>query len=163
MPDLLPDGSMVAPMTVVNPTNGRTAIAVARIDTGDDIALIDPSVANTLALVANGQTTVEGVSGQPVVTPLYTVDFNLGASGYASSVQVAGFPGLARVMGITLLAGDDLLNRGVLVRDGPGGFWSFTTAGGVAVPPGPNWWAIGAAVAGIGGGVALWHGIRRGR
>ena len=160
MPSLI-GGAMVRSLTVVNPVNGRTAGALTRIDTGDDVALLDPSIIQTLGLVPQGSVTVEGVDGQPVQAQLYTVDVSLGPDGYAANVQVAGYPGLASTLGVGLLTGDTLLDRGFLWRDGPGRQWGFTVVGGLSAPAPVNPWAVAGGALGLVGLAAVVVALRK--
>lgn len=146
-------------VTVVNPATGLTAGALARFDTGDDIALIDPSVLSSLGPVQPvGTDTVQGIGGAPISGSVYLLDLSLGPEGYIAGVRFVAVP-IAGSLGIGVLAGDNVLNSGVLLRDGPGRFWSFTATGSTPGPASSVWPTVGflGALAGL---AALAVGLR---
>lgn len=153
---------MTRSAVIVNPVTGVPATVLTRIDTGDDIPLIDENIVGPLGLVPHGSVSVEGVAGVPDTVNLYLVDVSLGHDGYAAGVQVAGYKGLARSIGVSLLTGDTLLDRGFLWRDGPGRQWGFTIVGsGVSTSAGPSPWIVGGGALALAGIAAVAVGLRR--
>lgn len=155
MPKLV-GGAMLVTARVVDPTNGRGGYGVMRIDSGDDIAIIDPSLMNSIGVVPVAHAQVEGIDGQPVTVPVYHIDVDLGSMGYLTNVEAFGLN--ISGLGYAGLFGDNELNQGVLVRDGPAQTFSFT--GTSAVPPSPPSYGMPLAIAAVGlAGVAtaaLW-------
>lgn len=151
----LDHGRMILAARVLGPTGA--AYARLRVDTGDDLTLVSPTV-----LLATGATPIAiadivGIDGLPVQAPVYVVDLDLGPGlGLLQQVRVVGYPlSDTRWDG---LFGDNLLDRCLLTRDGPSGTWSLQVV--EATPPTPPTHrrllaAAGAAAVLIGSGLAL--------
>lgn len=149
MPSIV-GGMLTRGVQIVNPANGKAAGAVGLFDTGSSLVLVDPMVISTIGAVPNGTEPIQGVGGGPESGYLYRLDIDMGTSGTVSAVRCVSIP-IAASLGVGVLAGADLLDRGVLVRDGPGGFWSFTAAQGAVVPATPSPWLIGGGLVGLAG------------
>lgn len=151
MPKLV-GGAMLTTARVVDPTNGRGGYGVMRIDTGDDIALIDPSLMNSIGVLPTAHTQVEGIDGQPVTVPVYHIDVDLGSMGYLVNVEALGLN--IQSLGYAGLFGDNELDQGVLVRDGPARTFTFTTT--LAIPPAPPSYNTPFTIAAVGiAGIAV--------
>lgn len=149
MPRLV-GGAMTATVRIVDPASGRAGYGLVRIDTGDDVAIIAPSLMAAIGVQPVGHTDVEGIDGKPIPVPIYRIDVDLGRDGYLTNVEAYGLD--IRALGYAGLFGDNELDQGILVRDGPAGSWSFTATAALP-PPGPSYGvpiAIGAiGIAGI--------------
>jgi len=129
MPQLAGNGAMILVVRVVDPKTGRSAYGRFRVDTGDDIVLCNPALISAIGATPVSTSTVQGIDGSPVEVREYILELDLGQMGFLTDVQVMGL-NLAS-LGYDGLLGDNALDQGVLVRDGPGRTWSFA-AGGVA-------------------------------
>lgn len=151
----LSSGAMLTTARLVDPVGGRASYGLFRVDTGDDIVIANPHVIQSAGATATGQMQVEGIDGRPLAVPIYTLDVDLGPMGYVQGVTVLGLD--ISALGYQGLIGDNLLDHGVLVRDGPGKAWSFTAAG---YRPSPPPYPIALAIAGVGiaavAAAALW-------
>lgn len=157
----LQSGAMTMNARVVDPVTGRAGYGLVRVDTGDDIALMSPSLLQTIGAVPVSSTEVEGIDGKPLSVQKYQVDIDLGGDGYLVNVEVLGL-GLAS-LGYAGLFGDNELDQGILIRNGPARTWTFTASGPIAPPANP--FPIAAAITGVGGlailTAALWPRQRR--
>jgi len=135
---------MLANVRLVDPTTKLGAYGLVRVDTGDDIAIADPSLIASTGAQPTDQTEVQGIDGQPVQVPLYHLDIDLGAGSYISDMEVMGLN--ISALGYAGLFGDNLLDHGILVRDGPAQTWSFT---GISTPV-ANPFPTALTIAGVG-------------
>lgn len=118
-------GSLRLAAWIRNPTGSRqVAAAQLRIDTGAELAIVDPRILAALAVRPVGTQTLQGVTGATRSAPLYRVDLDLGPGGRLTQVLVAGIP-LPAAAGADGLFGDNLLRRGILVYNGPANTWTF--------------------------------------
>jgi hypothetical protein len=148
-----PNGAMLMPIRLVNPANGEAVYGLGRIDTGADLALLDPRLATAIGAPDFGSGRVEGIDGTPLTDPLYQIDLDLSASGFIPEVTWIGQP-LSAQFGFDALLGCNVLDEGVLVRDGPGGSFSFIVTAYPAPPPAQlpvvTVLAVGAMLIGLG-------------
>lgn len=140
----LQSGSMLTNARVVDLSTGQGSYGLFRIDTGDDIAIIDPSILATIRAQPIGHTDVQGIDGQPLSVPKYVVDVDLGSMGYIYNVECLGLSIAA--LGYAGLIGDNELDQGLLVRNGPAQSWSFTSSTAPLQSP----FGLPLAVAGVG-------------
>jgi hypothetical protein len=150
MPSISPSGALVIPVRVVNPATGLSATGRFRIDTGDDVTLIDPALARAVGALAAGSSGVIGVGGGIEQDPQYVLDLDLGDAGYVAGVQCIGQSVAA--LGYDGLLGDNVLDLGLLVRDGPAG--QFTLVVGPPSPARQSALGTDIAVAAVALGVA---------
>ena len=155
MPDLT-QGKMLLSVRVVDPTSGRGAYGSFRVDTGDDVALVDPAILAAIgaSLTPTGTVGIVGVDGQPINAPSYLLDLDLGPDGYLPGVTLVAMP--LGGLGYSGLIGVNVLKRGLLMLDGPDGEWQFTVgppkSASVAWLP---WTAVGAGL-GLLGAAVFW-------
>ena len=135
MPALTASGAMLVTVRVVDPHTRRAAYGTFRVDTGDDIVLVNPAILSAIGASPIATSTVQGIDGSPVEVREYDLDLDLGQMGFLGNVRVMGLN--VQQLGIDGLLGDNALDQGVLVRDGPGRTWSFSTAttGQAVTPP----------------------------
>lgn len=160
MPNLS-NGQMLLSIRVVNPSTGAATYARVRIDTGADTALISPALAKSIGVASTGTQQVVGVDGQVINAPVYVLDVDLGVSGYLQSMAFLGMD--LSDLGLDGLFGDDLLNQGVLVRNGPDrSFYFVSAAPGVVLPQQKSEPLAVAILAGMAGlallGAAIYYG-----
>ena len=147
MPSLSSTGAMLATVRVVDPATWRGAYALVRVDTGDDITIVSPSVLASAGAVPTSHSSVEGIDGTAIRVPTYHVLLDLGQGQLLGPLEVLGLD--MSPLGVDGLLGDNALDEGVLVRDGPTRTWSFAPV--VSSPPPPNYtWAILLALLGAG-------------
>ncbi len=153
------DGSMLVPVTVTNPDTGKSADAVFRIDTGSDFTAVCLLVAQKIDARPGNFRDVQGVDRDPITAPVYAVDLTVQGCPLGR-VEMIGldFTGL----GYAGLIGNDVLDRGLLVRDGESGNWyltigSGTCAGTCSTRPAGSYlvaWFLGLAL-GVAGALLL--------
>ncbi len=114
-------GAMTLQAKIVNPDTGQSKDADFRIDTGADISAICLYYAEDLALKPKRFTVVSDADGEPLDVPVFVVDLALSGC-YLRNVEVIGLD-LSR-SNCAGLIGDNVLDKGILVRDGNS--WSFT-------------------------------------
>jgi len=118
-------GSMLLTARISAPDRPAAGVWVRlRVDTGATWAVVDPAVLRGLGLTPCGVDLVQGLGGPATPAPVYVVTLDLGASGRLDRVPVVALPIPADV-GVQGLFGDNLLDRGLLIRDGPRRQWSF--------------------------------------
>ena len=119
-------GSMFIPVRVTNPKTGKSADTVFRIDTGSDYTALCMGIASKIDARPSDFVMVQGVDRDPVDAPVYKLDLDVQGCP-VGKVQVIGldFSG----MDYGGLLGNDVLDRGLLVRDGEAGRWYFYLPG----------------------------------
>jgi hypothetical protein len=155
----LASGRMYTTVRLLGPAG--PAYARLRVDTGDDLTLVAPAALAPLGAVPVSFTTVVGIDGRPALIPWYDLDVelvDLAPGQTIRDVRVAAYQVSEEADG---LFGDNLLDRGVLVRDGPNRSWTFALA--EAGPPQPTSpraaLAVLAGTAGITGAALLAAGL----
>lgn len=128
MPALDETGYAIIPFTVIDPRTGNSTYARGLIDTGDERAIIDPSIVQRLGLTPTGYTQVVDVSGSLVAAPTYDVALDFGSAGSLASVHVIGME--VRHLGVDALIGVNVLQYGILVYNGLLGEFQLTIGGG---------------------------------
>ena len=126
MPALTPDGSLILTARIRNPARPDfPGVWVRlRVDTGDTVALLDPSILRSIQATPTGRTaTVQGIAGAPIHAPSYRVDLDLRDGGTLRQVEVLAWP--IPDPAAQGLFGDNLLQHGVLTIVGPTGTGSF--------------------------------------
>lgn len=111
---------MVLQAKIINPDNGRGKDADFRIDTGADVSAVCLYHAEDLGLKPKRFTVVSDADGEPMEVPVFVVDMDIHGC-RLSGVEVVGLD-LSR-SNCSGLIGENILSRGVLVRDGNS--WSF--------------------------------------
>jgi len=106
---------------VINLKNGRSAEVTFQIDTGADVSVVDLSFAQAIGAIPSEWTTILDVDGTPIAAPIYKVMLVLDNCDLGT-VKLVGLnlPG-----GRQGLIGNDILDRGLLVRDGRMKQWFF--------------------------------------
>ncbi len=162
----LNNGAAELPVYIVNPATGLRSQGLALVDSGDQIVLCNPALAQAVGAIRTNTDSLEGVVGQPVSDPQYTLDLDLGPAGYVANATLIG---QATGLGYAILIGQNALGTGVFLYDGPGG--TFTLDLGISAPPPSSNRGLGIAaivaaavgVIGLGIGLALEHEAERGR
>ena len=115
--------SMSVQGMVANPATGASSAAKMRIDTGADVSVICLAIADKIGVSPQRFRTVIDVDGNQVEAPVFVVDIYLADSCELKNVEVAGLD--LTGTGYTGLIGSNILNKGLLVRDGYSGSWYF--------------------------------------
>jgi len=153
----LHNGAMILDTRIVNPSSPSMATyASVRIDTGDDVALLDPAIISAIGATPTGSVMVMGLDGRVYQAPTYTLDVDLGSGGYLAGVTFAAVD--VSDLGVQGLFGDNELDRGVLVRNGPAKSFDFVVAEPSAGAPSPPNYGLAAAalVTLVGFGAMAW-------
>lgn len=100
----------IVPLRIGNPGDGTAVLAPGLVDSGADCTLIPPSLARRLRLPAVGRIEIEGVGGGGGSTTVYAAFLEVAESGFLA--RLAAF-------GEEVIVGRDLLNRIVILLDGP--------------------------------------------
>ncbi|MGH9382589.1 MAG: aspartyl protease family protein [Thermoanaerobaculia bacterium] len=100
----------ILPLRIGNPGDGTAVLAPGLVDTGADCTLIPPSMARRLRLPAVGRIEIEGVGGGGGSAAVYAAFLEVAESGFLA--RLAAF-------GDEIILGRDLLNRVVILLDGP--------------------------------------------
>ncbi len=148
MPNLQARAALVA-FQAINLQNGKQAGGTARVDSGADISLVDLTVLNAVGASQTGSIEVQGIDGNAVQMPLYTVDLNFGNYGYIQNAVVAGDDGLVSRDGYPALIGTDLLSSGSFDYFGTNQTFDLQVGIGTGVPINeiPSWLLPGGIVA----------------
>lgn len=112
----------VVPLRVADPRGEDAVLARALIDTGADCTLIPASIAGGLRLPLIDRIEITGVGGGGGRVPVY-----------AGRVEVAGMTTLARLVAYEdqVILGRDLLDRVVVLLDGPRSRLRLSSTGGL--------------------------------
>lgn len=121
------NGSMLVPGRMVNPENGKSVDLTFRIDTGSDFTAVCLYLASKIDAKPIDFTSVQGVDRDPITAPVFRVDLSLQECS-VGKIDVIGldFTGL----NYAGLIGNDVLDMGLLVRDGETGHWYFAIGSG---------------------------------
>jgi predicted aspartyl protease len=100
----------ILPLRIADPSGAIDCAVPGFVDSGADCTLIPATLAQQLRLPVVGQLEIVGVGGGRGIAPIH-----------AASVQVAGTNFLTRLVAFEdeVILGRDLLNRIVLLLDGP--------------------------------------------
>lgn len=120
-------GAMLAPGRIVNPQTGKNTETRFMVDTGSDFTAICLLLAQQIDLKPEDWVLAQGVDRDPFTAPVFTVDLLL-QDCPIGTVRVVGLD--MQGLGYGGLIGNDLLDRGLLVRDGETGHWYFALASG---------------------------------
>lgn len=118
---------MLADVTVINPQDGRTKNARFMVDTGSDVSAICILIAEDMGLKPVDFSSVMDADGQPIDVPVYEADIIIGKC-TIRRVKLFGLD--LRGTGHQGLIGSDILDRGILIRDGVSCSWQFSVDGG---------------------------------
>jgi hypothetical protein len=143
----LTGGAALVGATFTDPASGKSARGLLRIDTGDDISITDPSIIAATGAQPTGSAMVQGVFGQPVPVPQYTLDVALDTGGVLEGVTVLGSP--TGQLGYGGLLGVNELKQAVFVYDGPSGWFDLYVPGSQPVqePSSSDWILYGSIAA----------------
>jgi hypothetical protein len=151
-------GAMLAPSRIINPRTREHVETRMMVDTGSEFTAICLLLAQKINLRPVDWCLVQGVDRDPFTAPVFNVDLVL-QDCPVGNVDVLGldFTGL----GHGGLIGNDLLDRGLLVRDGETGHWYFALASGSCAStcttrvPWQHYALAGAAGLVVGAGIVL--------
>lgn len=115
------DGAMMFQAKIINPDTGQSADANFRIDTGADVSAICLVMADRIGVKPKGFCTIYDADGEPMEVPVFVVDMDIHGC-RLNGVEVVGLD-LSR-SNCSGLIGDNILDHGVLIRDGNS--WSFS-------------------------------------
>jgi len=112
---------MLVPGKVINLKNGKSIDVTFQIDTGADASVIDLSFAREIDATPSEWVMILDVDGTPIAAPVFTLMLILDNCDLGT-VKLVGLnlPG-----GRQGLIGNDILDRGLLVRDGRMKQWFF--------------------------------------
>ena len=143
------------PVRIVNPNTGRGVVTVALVDTGDQRALVDPSVLAGLGATPVGSGAVAGVGSGPAIgAGKYVLDWDCGAAGYVRGVKTDAVS-LAGI-GVGALLGRNVPSGGFLLYDFASQRFDLSVGGAAAASVPRSGWVGPVAV---GGAVALILGL----
>lgn len=150
MPNLQARAALVA-FQAINLQNGKQSGGTARVDSGADISLVDLSVLQSISATQTGSIEVQGIDGNAVQMPLYTIDLNFGNYGYIQNAVVAGDDGLVTRDGYQALVGTDLLSTGIFDYYGTGQTFNLQLGVSTGTPINeiPPWLLPGGIVAAV--------------
>lgn len=114
--------NMITPVKIINPTNGNTSATSFRIDTGADQSAVCVLIADKIGAVPRAYTKILDADGDFTEAPVYRLILEIGEC--RVEVDAVGID-LSKV-GYGGLLGNDVLDRGVLVRNGLTGQWYFS-------------------------------------
>lgn len=117
---------MVLPALITDPRTGRSVVAHFRIDTGADVSALDLRIISALGSSPSGRMEILDADGTPITAPTYSLLFSLQGCNLGR-VEFVGLD-LTR-SGYDGLLGEDVLNKGILVRDGIMGRYFFFVDG----------------------------------
>jgi len=120
-------GAMLTPGRIVNPHNLKSTDVKFMVDTGSEFSAVCLWLASKIDLKPVDWCLVQGVGRDPFTAPVFNVDLVL-QDCPVGTVNVLGldFSG----MGHGGLIGNNLLDKGLLVRDGETGHWYFMLSSG---------------------------------
>ena len=115
--------SMTVQGRVGNPVTGASSAVKMLIDTGASVSAICLAVADKIGVSPQRFRAVVDADGNQVEAPVFVVDIYLGDGCEFKNVEIAGLD--LTGTGYAGLIGSNILDKGLLVRDGYSGSWYF--------------------------------------